>query len=226
MYINKLKRFISTTVYATLLKICSYARVSSIIGAKTMCFSLTHAIAPVWGMYAGIRSSSMVFAIRTIMTLLWAQSYNTLLLACHIPTLAATCYLSLMRNPSNFRRGIAALCPIACAIAFICHPTGMQAVAYTSFWIIPVITALYGQSMFMHALGSTFTAHAVGSVIWLYTMPISATSWLALMPIVCLERLTFALGITTCYYVLAYSKNMNTQTIRSYITTHVRALYS
>jgi hypothetical protein len=53
------------------------------------------------------------------------------------------------------------------------------------------------KNIFFTSLGSTFTAHAVGSVIWLYTIPMTAGMWLALIPIVALERLCFATGMVT-----------------------------
>ena len=43
--------------------------------------------------------------------------------------------------------------------------------------------------------GATFTAHAVGSVAFLYAFNIPAATWMALIPVVAFERGLFALGI-------------------------------
>jgi hypothetical protein len=44
-------------------------------------------------------------------------------------------------------------------------------------------------------LGATFTAHAVGSVIFLYTFGLTPAIWMSLIPIVFVERGIFTLGI-------------------------------
>jgi len=51
-----------------------------------------------------------------------------------------------------------------------------------------------GQSFFLVALSSSFIAHAVGSVIWLYSLSMPAEKWIALIPIVAVERFIFAAG--------------------------------
>jgi hypothetical protein len=60
------------------------------------------------------------------------------------------------------------------------------------------------RSLFLQALGSTFIAHAVGSVIWLYTVPMTAAMWMGLMPIVLFERIAFALGMVIAHYVISF----------------------
>lgn len=60
------------------------------------------------------------------------------------------------------------------------------------------------QSLFLTALGSTFIAHAVGSVIWCYTVPMTPAMWLGLIPVVALERTLFALGMVVAYKVIEF----------------------
>lgn len=87
--------------------------------------------------------------------------------------------------------------------AFIVHPVGGAAWAYSLYWLIPV--ALYmirKESLFLTALGSTFTAHAVGSVIWIYANPMTPQTWLALIPVVFIERLVFASGMVVAYHAI------------------------
>jgi hypothetical protein len=89
-------------------------------------------------------------------------------------------------------------------ILFVMHPVGGQAFVYSLYWLIPV--ALYfipHRSLFLTGLGSTFIAHAVGSVIWCYTVPMTAGMWMALMPVVFCERLLFALGMVVMHFVLS-----------------------
>src|SRR2546430_1999084 len=54
--------------------------------------------------------------------------------------------------------------------------------------------------VFLQALGSAFIAHAVGSVIWLYTVGMTPAAWLGLIPVVFVERMLCAAGMTVAYY--------------------------
>jgi hypothetical protein len=52
---------------------------------------------------------------------------------------------------------------------------------------------------FLHALQSTFVAHALGAIIWLLTGTLTADQWTALIPAVAFERLMIA-GLSTCVW--------------------------
>ena len=54
------------------------------------------------------------------------------------------------------------------------------------------------------SLGATFVAHAVGSIIWLHLMPMSSNMWLALIPIVPVERVCFAAAMSGMHYLANY----------------------
>jgi hypothetical protein len=84
---------------------------------------------------------------------------------------------------------------------FIIHPVGLLASAYSLYWLIPVGCYFIARtSIFSAALASTFIAHAVGSVMWLYLQPTTAQYWLTLIPVVAAERLIFASAATVLYY--------------------------
>ncbi|MFH1831457.1 MAG: hypothetical protein ABH827_01510 [bacterium] len=103
--------------------------------------------------------------------------------------------------------------PVLCMFLFMVHPVGQQAFVYSFYWVIPVIiyvvnalglgkqggTKFSVGSIFLTALSSTFIAHAVGSVMCLYMVPMVAAQWLALIPVVALERFVFAAGSTVAY---------------------------
>ena len=61
--------------------------------------------------------------------------------------------------------------------------------------------------VFLTSLSSTFIAHAVGSVIWIYADPATPEFWYALIPLVAVERLVMASGMTLAYYGITYSIN-------------------
>jgi len=95
-------------------------------------------------------------------------------------------------------------------VLFIIHPIGRDAFVYSLYWLIPIILFGYSRkTLFLEALGSTFVAHAVGSVIWLYTVPTTAVSWIGLIPIVAVERVFFAIGMVAVYQIIMAIKKLN-----------------
>lgn len=114
--------------------------------------------------------------------------------------------------------------PLFCFALFVAHPSGRGAFLYGLYWFIPVILSVMQNFSFVRskignsslswkmiplnifsvALKSTFLAHAVGSVFWCYTMPMTSKMWLSLIPIVAVERLVFASGMVLFYYVSSF----------------------
>ncbi len=132
----------------------------------------------------GISVYSITFGIPTIIaTTCWIVEYKTTKIA-----KAAKIFFNVFL-------------PIACIIAFAAHPVGSHAIAYALYWLIPpVLMAINSQNTFLQllnrALRITFITHALGSIFWLYVLPTTPIYWLALIPVVAIERLCFA-GITT-----------------------------
>ena len=114
---------------------------------------------------------------------------------------------------------------IGCFTAFGLHTVGSQALAYTLFWFIPLISTLIAhKNIFIHTVASTFTAHAVGSVLWLYSVgPVTPAAWLGLIPVVMVERLLFASGMTLSIHLIAALKNFNWSRFASFDTFFAKA---
>ncbi len=90
--------------------------------------------------------------------------------------------------------------PLACMFLFIMHTQGAGAPLYTTYWLIPVALWFVGRnSLLERALASTFVAHAIGSVVWLYAYSIPSHVWHSLIPVVFFERLLFALALVSVY---------------------------
>jgi hypothetical protein len=86
-------------------------------------------------------------------------------------------------------------------VTFLAHPIGKECLLYSCYWLIPVgLSYLSEPSIFLRSLMSTFTTHAVGSTLYLYTHDTTSLFWHTLIPQVWLERLTSALVLTACYY--------------------------
>ncbi len=97
------------------------------------------------------------------------------------------------------------LVPATAMIAFWLHPEGRQAWYYALYWLIPVIAYFWHEkSLLLRALGTTFTAHAVGSTLFLYVLNLPASVWTGLIPVVWKERIIMAFGITVTYIAFNY----------------------
>lgn len=95
-----------------------------------------------------------------------------------------------------------ALIGIVCMVLFWLSPVGAQAWYYALYWLIPLGAHFFKDNLFARSLGATFTAHAIGSIVFLYSVSMPATAWIALIPVVAVERLTFAAGIAISYVVM------------------------
>ncbi len=178
--------------FSILLLVASFFKVSFIFGSKMAFFSGVEILSPLSGALGG-----MSFAIPLLLCRSFVNQVNPFLfLIRHIPGLFGAWYWA-SHSPI-----VRLFTPLACMALFLVHPVGAQAYAYSFFWVIPVMLYMLNfQGAFAQALGSTFVVHAVGSIIWLYTVPMTAIQWWSLIPVVIIERLVFA-GIQTGVFQL------------------------
>ncbi len=173
------------------MKLTSLCKLSFIMGSRHAFFSASNILFPVSGLFLGVSGSCLWFAMSLIIRLLYGGSFY-LHLVYGVPGFCASLY---MASPHKLIRLVL---PLVCIILFIAHPIGFYAAPYALYWLIPLI--LYKKrSLFANALGATFTAHAVGSVFWLYLNPLPVAYWWGLIPIVALERVCFASGAVVLY---------------------------
>lgn len=185
----------ATTVCAALLK---PLKVSFAAGSQSVFFSYAQCITPLAGIYGGISAVIMTCLFRSLFDIFALSAVWSFALHAHLPTMAAGLYAAWMlgSNPTKVQRILLALIPVICFMLFAAHTNGFGALVYTTYWMIPLISALVPHTnRFIHALAATFTAHAVGSVIWLYAFAVPTTTLLNLIPVVAVERLLFASGI-------------------------------
>lgn len=92
------------------------------------------------------------------------------------------------------------LIPLIAIISFNLNPVGRSVWFYSLFWLIPyMVWPLRDRFLIARSLGSTMTAHAVGGAIWIWAFNLPAAVWISLIPIVIVERMIFALGISANY---------------------------
>ena len=191
----------------------SQINLSLAIGSYSLSFSLFALLLPLLGAYAPLGQSCLLVSILYSIKCIFYGAPLTM----GLPTLAATPSWSTNQNRNqkigNFLNlFLHIIIPIVCIILFNLHPVGRHAFLYSWYWFIPITVYLLErkniQITFLKALQSTFIAHAIGSVIWLYRVPMSSTQWLDLIPLVAIERLTFACASTLLY--VACKKITNT----------------
>ena len=185
--------------YGVILQFSSLIKMSFVVGSHMIWFSGANAIVPLSGAFGGVFGSAIVFLMRQLLHLLFFKTISLSFLAFCIPGFCASLYWA------SRHYSIRVLLPLACMVLFMMHPLGAQLFVYSLYWLIPV--ALYfinARSLFLQALGSTFVAHAVGSVIWLYTVPMTVNKFMVLMPLVLVERIAFALGMVIAYHLFSF----------------------
>lgn len=199
-YINQLitkKNLLFIAIFAILGFIALQIPVAQLEGSRVN-FTVYDAFAPVAGSFIG--------SIPGVIAVFLMQLFNFLANGAHIedagtiirffPMLFAVLYFA---KKGKFNLVI----PAVAIAAFIAHPIGREVWYFTLFWTIPIIAYfLRDRFLLARALGATFTAHAVGGALWIWTFSLPASVWNALIPIVAAERLLFALGITGSFVLV------------------------
>ncbi|MBU2100409.1 hypothetical protein KKG83_01960 [Candidatus Micrarchaeota archaeon] len=192
------KRIMFLALFSVLVLIAKQINFSSIIGAEQQYFTLFQFFGPIAGSFLGpfIGAGAVLIAQLSDM-LLFGKTFDFINIFRLTPMLFAAAYFGLQ---SKKKFNFSAVIPLIAMALFILHPVGRTVWFYSLYWLIPVIaTVFFKNNLFFRSLGSTFTAHSIGSIIFLYTIPMPAEAWLALIPIVAVERLAFAFGISISF---------------------------
>jgi len=183
-------------------KLASVFSLSFVVGSFYTFFSGKTIAMPMIGHFAGgpvafllcivkMMSCSVIFGLRSLH-----------MLAFFLPGLFSAFYFSYNNIVTRL------FVPIVCMVLFLMHPVGRIAFGYSLFWMIPIcLYFIRSKHMVLDALASSFIAHAVGSVIWIYTVPMKISHWYALIPQVLLERISVACGIFLVYWVVHFIQN-------------------
>ncbi len=174
-------------------------------GISGCSFTLLSCITPLISLYLLQRRSAALFVL--LKTLGYAAGLS-LAPTLGLPTVAAAMSYRSVNQGRDGQSLFAVGLPLMAVFLFALHPVGGQALAYTAFWLIP--PALFAAMslnlriprLLAAAVVSTFVAHAVGSVMWLYTMPTTPTLWLVLISVVAVERLLLAVIVSAVGVVM------------------------
>ena len=193
--------FVALAAGNSVLFLLSLLKIGAISGSILSSFSFGNMVGPLFGLYLGLPAALALYASRIFIKGAFLGSTILSPLSLYLPTMFASAYWA--RNSVVTRL----LVPLACIVLFNVHSVGVQAFYYSFYWLIPV--ALYfvkEKNIFMHAVASTFIAHAVGSVLWLYWLPMQPAMFAALMPVVIIERFVMASGMVVVHTGVMYAK--------------------
>jgi hypothetical protein len=178
----------------TIISLAAYQlKFSTILGVPSQNFNFFQFVGPIG---AGIFNTGLgvvsVLFVEVLNFLISGSALDPITLVRFTPMMFAAFYFG---SKSKSR----VVVPLVCMGLFILNPIGRQAWYYSLYWLIPVAAALWKEKLFLRSLGATFTAHAIGSVAFLYAFSIPADVWATLVPITAFERLCFAIGISISY---------------------------
>lgn len=195
---HTLKHILFVILFAILGFVALQVPVARIVGSDQN-FTLFDFFAPVTGLFlTSIPGALSVLLVKIVDIIYIKHQVDWVSIARLAPLpLAAWYFGSQFRG----RAGVA----LVCMVLFILHPIGREAWQYSMYWWIPVLAVFFPQSLFFRSLGSTFTAHAVGGVVFLYAFNLPASLWLGLIPVVFVERMLFAGGIWLSFFIFNYA---------------------
>lgn len=173
------------------------------LAGSNVSFTLFDFFGPIAGAFLGpLFGIGSVLTVEVANMLIKQTPWTTGSIIRLFPTLFAVYYFAAIQKKSG--RWILAV-PVLAIIVFLAHPIGRQIPYYTLFWVIPLIAYRFRNNLYLKSLGATFTAHAVGGMMWIWAFNLKAVVWQGLIPVVIAERLLFAAGITASYLAVKYT---------------------
>jgi hypothetical protein len=215
-------------LWTGLLLIASCTPWSMFLGSSAHVIGAWAVIVPLLGALLPLTLSSSI-----LMALAFGRLVTIgLPLALGIPTMIAALSWAISTNKENSNTTwvidtlLHAALPLTCILLFVTHPTGQHASLYACYWLIPLtlwalrIAKLTTNNTWLNstinALQSTFVAHAVGGIIWLYAVPMTAAQWLCLVPVVAVERLLIAgISVIALQAIVTAATKVTTTTSRT-----------
>jgi len=193
---------------------------SGILGAENQFFTFFQFLGPIAGGFLGAGLGVIaVLGSQLLNFFLVGKEFEIVNLIRLTPMLFAAYYFAKNKERMlNDKIGI--LIPFIAAALFLLHPVGAEVWYLTLFFMVPVVIKFLPDRLFLRSLGATFTAYTIGTSLWIWTVPMTAEVWMALIPIVIFERTIFALGISGTYIAL----NTILSKVESLNITNLKAL--
>lgn len=190
--------FVATFAIAGL--IASRINFSTLVGSANQFFTLFQFFAPIAGGFLGSALGAIAVLGTQIADFILVGKEISFI---NIARLFTLVFAAWYFGSAGKQKWVAAV-PALAILLFWLHPVGQQAWYFPLlFWVLPIIAALFfAQNLFAKSLGATLTAHSVGGVLWIYSVPTTAAYWTGLIPVVAYERFLFAAGIAISFVIL------------------------
>jgi|SaaInlStandDraft_4_1057021.scaffolds.fasta_scaffold30114_1 hypothetical protein len=219
-----------------ILHFLSFLKVRFMFGTNVVCFAGASLLFPVMGYFLSIPFVSIIvgFGVYSLFPNLFMslfalslskgffeRSFSMYGITFGLPTIAATlCWrLHAVKKDTVFKNVLKfvleVFVPLFCMAIFIIHPGTQGAWFYSLYWLLPPVLyfiGLFKKQAVCLAFSATFIAHAVGSVLWCYTISMTSAQWLALIPVVAIERFVF----TGSQMILIFIKNLGAKYYATY----------
>ncbi len=194
------KHTVFVALFGVLVLLSDQVKVFTLWGAAGQYFTLFQLFGPIAGGFLGPALGVASVLLAEVASFAWLGKETTAVNILRLlPMLFAAYYFASWKNKKS---RITWLVPIAAIALFVVHPVGQQAWYYALYWTIPLVAVLLPENLLLRSLGASFTAHAIGGIIWLYSFPTSPGFWTALIPVVAFERLLFAGGIAVSFVAM------------------------
>ncbi len=194
------RKLLFLCLFAVFAAIAEQINFAPVIGSNAAYFTLFQFFGPIVAAFLGLGLGLAALLASQVVNFVLLGKAITLVNVLRLSTMLFAAYYFARIDTKRFDAvGIGV--PLACMALFMMTPAGAQAWYYSLYWLIPVVVRVAGWSknLVARSLGATFTAHAIGSVIFAYSLPYTAAQWAALMPVTAYERLLFAAGIAVSY---------------------------
>jgi hypothetical protein len=193
MFSEKNQKYLFILAFVILGIVLMQIPFTALVGAKAR-FTMFDFFGPIVGGFLGSVTGLITVLAMQIANWAWhGFAVDAATIIRFFPMLAAVLYFS---KKSKLLLAI----PVIAMLAFWAHPEGRQAWPFALYWLIPIaMYFLHDRFNFARALGATFTAHAVGGALWIWTFNMKATIWMSLIPVVWKERGLMALGMVLAY---------------------------
>jgi len=203
---NFSKKILFVLFFAILSFIGFQINFSKLVGAENQYFNFFQFFGPMAGSFLGpFFGAISVFLAEIANYVLLGKTFDLINIIRLFPMIFAAIYFSLNASKLqkiNASKILSIIIPLIAITAFVLHPIGRQVWFFSLYWLIPIIALFFQKNLLIKSFGATFTAHAVGGALWIYTVPMSAEQWIALIPIVAFERTIFAIGIALSFIIM------------------------
>ena len=199
-----MKKFSTSTkilfaaLFVALVFVSTKINFSPLVGAENQFLTVFQFFGPIaGGILGGLFGAAIVLAAVTtnfvINLFTGAAEFELVTVLRLLPMVFAAYYFGTKK------KNLLVIVPMIAIALFVLHPVGRQVWYFSLFWTIPIIAKFFPQRLFLRSLGATFAAHAVGGAIWVWSVPMTPELWIALIPVVIIERLLFASGIAVSF---------------------------